>query len=301
MHPTLYTQQSNNVFKTYFLMALFIAVIGALGLAFSVIYDSPNILYFAIIFSLIFNFWGYWFSDKVALSIAHAKPIDENNPRFIEIKQTVENLSIAAGLPTPKLYVINDRSPNAFATGRNKTHASIAMTSGLLEIMNRSELEGVLAHELSHIGNRDILLSTIVVVLVGLISLASNFFIRSQFMFGGRDGEKGNQNAIVLIISILFIILSPIVATIIQLAISRKREFLADATGALITRYPEGLANALRKLENYNQPLKSASTATAHMYISNPFGMQAYKGLQKLFMTHPPIEERIKALIGDVA
>ncbi len=279
-------------------MALFIAVIVALGLAFGTVYNSPNILYFAIVFSILFNIWGYWNSDKVALSIAHAKPIDAaHNPAHLELQRIVENLSIAAGLPPPKLYIVEDPAPNAFATGRNKTHASIAVTSGLLEIMDKSELEGVLAHELSHVGNRDILLSTIVVVLVGLVSLASNFFLRTRFLGGGRDDNKGG-NVIILILSIVFIILSPIVATIIQLAISRKREFLADATGALITRYPEGLASALQKLENYNQPLKNASTATAHMYISNPFGARAYQGLQKLFMTHPPIKDRIKALIG---
>lgn len=297
MHPTLYTQQSTNVVKTYFLMAVFLAVIVALGLAFSVTYDSPNILYIAIVISVLMNVWSYWFSDKVALSLAHAKEIDPvGNPAHLELKRLVENLSITAGLPMPRLYVIDDPAPNAFATGRNKKHAAIAVTTGLLAIMNKTELEGVLAHELSHVGNRDILLSSVVVVLVGLVAIASNFFLRSRLFFGGGDGERKGQNPLILIISIVFIVLSPIVATIIQLAISRKRESLADTTGALITRYPEGLASALEKIEAYTAPMKSASNATAHLYISNPFGIKAYKGFQKLFMTHPPIEERIKAL-----
>lgn len=299
MPPTLYTQQSKNIFKTYFLMAVFIAVIVALGLAFGVAYDSPNILYIAIVISILMNIWSYWFSDKVALSIAHAKEIDPvNNPAHLELKRIVENLAITAGLPMPRLYVINDPTPNAFATGRNKDHAAIAVTTGLLAIMNKTELEGVLAHELSHVGNRDILLSSVVVVLVGLVAIASNFFLRSRLFFGGGNDRKG-QNPILLIVSIIFIILSPIVATIIQLAISRRRESLADATGALITRYPEGLASALEKIGSYKAPLKDANNATAHLYISNPFGINAYKGLQKLFMTHPPIEDRIRALRGE--
>lgn len=301
MQPTLYTQQSRNVFKTYFLMALFLAVIVALGLAFSFTYNSPDILYFAIVFSLIMNVGSYWFSDKIALSIAHAKEIDpDGDPKHLELKRVVENLAITAGLPMPKLYIIEDHAPNAFATGRNKYHASIAVTTGLLSLLDKSELEGVLAHELSHIGNRDILLSTVIVVLVGLVTIAANFFLRSRLIFGsGNDNENRNQNPILLIISIVFIVLSPILATIIQLAISRKREFLADETGALITRYPEGLAMALQKIGAANEPLKQASNATAHMYISNPFGRKAYQGIQKLFMTHPPIEDRIRALRGE--
>lgn len=296
MKQTLYTQQSNNVIKTYFLMALFLAIVVALGLALSVIYNSDSILYIAFVISILMNIGSYWFSDKIALSIARAKPIDpEHIPQHLELKRIVENLAITAGLPTPKIYVIDDPGPNAFATGRNKSHASIAVTSGLLSILNKTELEGVLAHELSHIGNRDILLASVVAVLAGLITLAADFFLRSRFFFGGSRDEKG-QNPILLVLSLIFIILSPIVATIIQLAISRKREFLADATGALLTRYPEGLANALEKIGSYNRPLQHATNATAHMYISNPFGIRAMEGFQKLFMTHPPIEERIRIL-----
>ncbi len=210
----------------------------------------------------------------------------------------MENLAITAGLPKPKVFIVNDPAPNAFATGRNAEHGALAVTSGLLAMMNRNELEGVIAHELSHIGNRDILLSTVAVVLVGFVSLISNFFLRAN-LFGGRDRDNKN-NPILMIIAVAFIVLAPIAATLLQLAISRKREFLADASGALLTRYPEGLASALRKIGSYQLPMKGANTATAHLYISNPFGPKAAaSGLAKLFMTHPPIEERIRALIGD--
>ena len=202
-----------------------------------------------------------------------------------------------AGLPKPKIYTIDDPAPNAFATGRNKEHAALAVTSGLLAMMERTELEGVIAHELSHVGNRDILVSTIAVVLVGFVTLVSDFFLRSALWNrGGNRDEK--QNPALMIIAIAFIILAPIVAILLQLAISRKREFLADASGALLTRYPEGLANALRKIGAYAAPLRRANNATAHLYISNPFGPRAaMSGLAKLFMTHPPTEERIKALL----
>ena len=206
---------------------------------------------------------------------------------------------MTAGLPLPKLYVIDDPAPNAFATGRNKEHAAVAVTSGLLTMMDKNQLSGVIAHELSHIGNRDTLLQTVVVVLVGFIAILANFFLRSSFMRGslrgGRDGEAGG---ILVIVGIIFVILSPIIAQLIQLAISRKREFLADADGALLTRYPEGLASALEKISTYGEPLIHANNATAHLYISNPFGAGAAKGLSRLFMTHPPTEERIKALRG---
>jgi heat shock protein HtpX len=211
----------------------------------------------------------------------------------------VENLAITAGLPKPKVYVIDDPAPNAFATGRNKEHAAVAVTSGLLAMMDRTELEGVVAHELSHVGNRDILVSTIAVVLVGFVTLVSDFFLRST-LWGGRGNDKEERgNPILMIISVALIILSPIVATLLQLAISRKREFLADASGALLTRYPEGLASALRKIGNYAQPMQRANNATAHLYIANPFGARgAMSGIAKLFMTHPPIADRIAALVG---
>jgi heat shock protein HtpX len=212
----------------------------------------------------------------------------------------VENLSITAGLPIPQIYIIPDEAPNAFATGRDKEHAAVAVTQGLIDMMDKNELTGVIAHELSHIGNRDTLLQTVVVVLVGFISIISYIFTRSMFLGGGRRGnnKEGNLGVIIAVIGIIFVILSPIIAQLIQLAISRKREFLADADGALLTRYPEGLASALTKIEAYGEPLATANNATAHMYISNPFGAHASKGIAKLFMTHPPTEERIAILRG---
>ena len=216
--------------------------------------------------------------------------------QYPELWRITENLSITAGLPMPRLHVIDDSAPNAFATGRNKDNAAVAVTTGLLSRLERSELEGVIAHELAHIGNKDILLSTVVVVLVGFIALLSDMFIRMQFWGGGRRDNKGG--VVIILIGIALAILTPIVATIIQLAISRKREFLADASGALLTRYPEGLARALEKISHSHDPMKKVSNATAHMYISNPFGGKAKKGLHKLFMTHPPTEERLAALRG---
>ena len=241
------------------------------------------------------NFASYWWSDKIVLSMSGAKPADHNSN--MELYHLVENLSITAGLPMPKIYLINDPAPNAFATGRDKKHAVVAVTTGLLGMLNKNELEGVIAHELSHIGNRDILLQSAVVVLVGLIAILSDMFIRSRFLFGSRDDDN-KASGILAIVGVIFIVLSPIIATLIQLAISRQREFLADSSGALLTRYPEGLASALQKIGSYSAPMKKASNAMAHMYISNPFGARAVKGISKLFMTHPPVEERIQALRG---
>ncbi len=278
-------------------MFMFLVVIIALGWFISIYYNNPSILYIAVGLSIFMNIWSYWFSDKIVLSISGAKPATHEENR--ELFHIVENLSITAGLPMPKIYIMNDPALNAFATGRNKEHAVIAVTTGLLETLDKSELEGVIAHELSHIGNRDILLSTMVAVLVGLVAILSDFFIRSQYLFGRRDDRGGGQiGAILMIVGIVFIILSPIIATLIQLAISRKREFLADSSGALLTRYPEGLASALRKIGSYSRPMARASNATAHLYISNPFGAKALSGVAKLFMTHPPIQDRIEALLG---
>lgn len=293
---TLYTHQSENVKKTWMLMSVFLALLVGVGYALSYVYGNINILYGFAVFSILMNVVAYWKSDSIALASAHAQPADGSE--FLELNRIVENLAITAGLPKPRVYIINDPAPNAFATGRDKDHAAIAVTTGLLAMMDRSELEGVLAHELSHIGNRDILIATVVVVLVGLLSLISDFFLRSMLWGGGRrnnDREEGG-NGIMMILGIVAIILAPIVATMIQLAISRKREFLADASGALLTRYPEGLASALQKIGQYGKPMEHASTATAHLYISNPFGTKG-SSITKLFATHPPIEDRISALI----
>jgi len=292
---TLYTQQSKNVTKTWLLMSAFFVIVIGIGFFFSQYYGNPNILYFFVIFSIGMNVMSYWYSDKIALKLNHAKQIKkEENP---ELWNIVENLSITAGLPMPKLYVINDPSPNAFATGRNKEHAVVAVTTGLLQILDRNELEGVIAHELSHIGNRDILLSTVVVVLVGFISIVADIFLRSMFWGGGRSRDSDRGGGILMFVGIILSILAPIFAMLIQLAISRKREFLADASGALLTRYPEGLANALVKISKYPKPMTYANKATAHLFIANPFGGMGKK-VSGLFNTHPPMEARVKALLG---
>lgn len=291
---TLYTQQSKNVAKTWLLMSLFFGVVIALGFIFAQVYQNPNILYIFFAFSVVMNIIGYWFSDKIALSMAGAHPASRE--QYFDLYTTVENLCITAGLPLPKIYVINDPAPNAFATGRNKDHAVVAVTTGLLSIMDKTELEGVVAHELSHIGNRDMLISTVAVVLVGFISIISDMFIRMSF-FGGRDSDGENNNGLLVIIGIVVAILAPIIATLMQLAISRNREYLADSSGALLTRYPEGLASALEKLGAYNRPMKRQSTAIAHLYIANPFGSGNFgRRIGKLFSTHPPIEERVARL-----
>lgn len=291
---TLYTEQSKNIWRTWGLMTGFLVFIVAIGWIFSYVYDSYAILVFAVVLSLVMNFVSYWQSDKIALSLAGAVPADEK--QYLELHRVVENLSITAGLPKPRVYIINDPAPNAFATGRNKEHAAIAVTTGLLQMMERSELEGVIAHELSHVGNRDILLQTVIVVLVGVVAMLSDIFLRMT-IFGGRGRDNDNRNGLMLVLALVAAIVAPIAATLIQLAISRKREFLADASGVLLTRYPEGLASALKKIGSYEVPLRKASNAMAHLYISNPFGAQVGKGLHKLFQTHPPIDDRIKALL----
>ncbi len=294
---TLYTHQEENVAKTWVIMGVFLCVVIGLGWAISFYFNNPGILLFAVVFAVGMNVWSYWNSDKVVIALSRAKPADP--VQYAELHRIVENLSITAGLPKPKVYIVDDPAPNAFATGRDKNHAAVAVTSGLLAMMDKSELEGVLAHELSHIGNRDMLVSTIAVVLVGFVALASNFFMRSMF-WGGNGNREEKQNPILMIVAVAFIVLAPIVATLLQLAISRKREFLADASGALLTRYPEGLANALCKIGAYAQPMRTANNATAHLYISNPFGPKAASSaLARLFMTHPPIEARIKALLDN--
>jgi heat shock protein HtpX len=300
---TLYTQQSRNVTKTWFLMGIFLVLISAIGYFSSIYYDTPVIFYVAIIISVIMNITGYWFSDKIALKMSGAKEVDllksATPDRDRELLRLVENLSITAGLPMPKVCIITDSAPNAFATGRDKEHAAVAVTTGLLDRLDRSELEGVIAHELAHIGNRDTLIATVVVILVGLVTILSDIMLRSSLYSGNRNSDN-KAGTFLMIAGIVLLILSPLFAVMIQMAISRKREFLADATGALMTRYPEGLAMALEKIDSYYKsggvPLKKASDATAHMYIANPFGAKTMKGLHKLFMTHPPSQERISAL-----
>lgn len=307
-------------------MAAFFGVVIAIGWIFSQIYGNPGILYIAVVFSIAMNLISYWFSDKIVLALHRARPVDlKSQP---ELYRILENLTITAGLPMPRLYVINDPAPNAFATGRNPAHAVVVVTTGLLERLERTELEGVLAHELSHIGNRDMLVSTIAVVLVGFISILSDMFMRSLWFGGmrGGDNDERRSGGILILIGIALSILAPIIASLIHLAISRKREFLADASGALLTRYPEGLASALQKISSYQRPLRSATNATAHLFFQNPFGADSSSFARgeagsprwshgetgrprrgdtrrtlwiiKIFSTHPPIEERIAALRG---
>jgi heat shock protein HtpX len=303
MATTLYSNQSSNIRKTWFLMTTFLVGIIAIGFALSFVYGNPNLLYGAFVISLLLNIFAYWFSDKMVLSMAGATEI-KSKEEYPELWNTMENLCITAGLPMPKLYIIDDPAPNAFATGRDKDHAVVAVTTGLLPLLTKSELEGVLAHELAHIGNRDMLIQTVVVVFAGIISFVADFALRASLF--GNDGEK--KSPIFLILSLLAIMLAPIAAMIIKLAISREREFLADATGALITRYPEGLASALRKISNFHQPMRVQHAAIAHLFISDPTGIndvsearehEEVSWFAKLFMTHPPVEERIRALTGE--
>lgn len=291
---SLYTQQSRNVFRTWLLMSAFFVLVMLLGWAVSIYVGDVSILYIALGISIFMNIGAYWFSAKAAIMSTGAKEADEVEYR--ELHRILENLAITAGLPKPKLYIINDPAPNAFAAGRNAKHAVVAVTTGLLERLDRSELEGVIAHELAHIGNKDILVMTVAVVLAGVITVVADMFLRMG-AFGRKSDNDSKAGAILMIAAVIAIILSPIAAQLIQMAISRKREFLADASGALLTRYPDGLASALQKISSYEAPMQRASHATAHLFISNPFGAhEAGRFIAKLFSTHPPMQERVAAL-----
>lgn len=295
----IYSQINSNRWKTWLIMGLFIIFITTLfyvygkatgyGLSFAGL---------ALIISGLMSFGSYYYSDKLVLATAGARQIKkEDSPQLFRI---VENLSIGNGLPMPKVYIINDASPNAFATGRDPGHAVVCVTSGLLERLNKVELEGVIAHELSHVKNFDTRLMGVVAILVGFVAIIADLFMRN-FWFGGiksdDDRQSNSLQTIFVLIGIIFAILSPIIATLIQLAVSRKREFLADASGALLTRYPEGLASALEKIAADKKPLSTANNATAHLFIVNPFkGKNTKTWFSSLFNTHPSVEERIKIL-----
>lgn len=279
-------------------MAMFILLITTVGYVFGRASGyGLSFAGFALILAGLMSFGSYYYSDKLVLATSGAKPVHKkDDPVLYDV---VENLAIGDGLPMPKIYMMDEDAPNAFATGRDPKHAVVCVTRGLREMMNKAELEGVLAHELSHVKNFDTRLMGIVAILVGFIAIIADLFMRNLWWGGFRrnDRESDQMQSIFIIVGIVFAILTPIVATLIQLAVSRKREYLADASGVLLTRYPEGLANALEKLAHDRKPLMHASNATAHLFIANPFGNKAAKTwFAGLFDTHPPIEERIKLL-----
>ncbi len=297
--PSLYDERASNIRRTWALVFGFFIVVILVGWGISLYYGNPAILYIAVAIAVAMNFYSYWYSDKLVLSMNHARPASREE--FFDFFTVTENLAITAGLPMPKLYVIDDPAPNAFATGRDEKHAVVCATTGLLSIMTRPELEGVIAHELSHVKNKDILLMTIAVVLAGFIAIVADLFLRMSFFGGGRrDNENGG--ALLVILMIVGAVLAPLAAKLIQLAISRRREFLADASGALLTRYPDGLASALRKLGDYQGRMRTVNLATAHLFINDPFGAKSSgtsAWIEKLFSTHPPIQDRIQALVGN--
>jgi len=288
----MYNQIDSNKRKTNILIIIFSMFIIAIGWFLNAYMGyGYGAVVLAVVVSVVMTLVSYYKGDSIALSSAGAKETSkEENPYIYKM---VENLAITAGMPMPKVYVINSEALNAFATGRDPEHSSIAVTTGIVKALENEELEGVLAHELSHIKNYDIRVMTIVVVLVGAISLLSNWFFRTRLFGGGKRDSNNNSSGIIMIVGLVLLILSPIVANLIKLAISRKREYLADASGSLLTRYPEGLARALEKISASNVPLQTANAATAHLFISNPFKKKAFSAM---FSTHPPIEERIKKL-----
>lgn len=291
----LYQQRSSNLLKTWALMLGFLGIVMGIGWAVSWYYGDTSFLYIAFGIALITNVGSYWFSDKVALAMTGAKPATRTE--FFDLYTITENLAISAGMQMPKLYVIQDDAPNAFATGRDEKHAVVAATTGLLARLDKTELEGVIAHELSHIKNRDMLVMTVAVVLAGFVAIIADLFLRMS-LFGGGNRDNGKGGALFAILAVVGFILAPIAAQLIQLAISRRREYLADASGALLTRYPQGLASALQKISSYQAPMRKANHATAHLFIANPFGASARKSINGLFSTHPPVEERVKRLTG---
>lgn len=287
---SVYSQIAANKRKTIFIMSVFVLIIGAIGYAYGLYVGNFQSLYVIFGFAVIYSIISYFVSARIALAVNGAKQISKSdNPRLFRM---VENLSITTGLPMPKLYIMNDPAPNAFATGRDPQHASVAATSGILELLDDNELEGVLAHEMGHVQNYDIRVMMIVFACVSIIGLLSDFLLRIMW-FGGRGDDDEGGSPITIILALVLAILAPIVATLVQLAVSRRREFLADATGALTTRYPEGLASALRKIENSSVTMRRQNSSTAHLFFSNPLKKKSFS---KLFSTHPPTSERIARL-----
>lgn len=284
MQNNLELQKSKNIRRTWTLMLVVGILIVALGWLLAQKTGNPNMIVGFGIIGIIFNLFSFWFSDKIALSMNGAKPASETE--YPKLHELINRIVTKTGMPKPRVYVIKDSAPNAFATGRNKDHAAVAVTTGILSLLSDEELEGVLCHEFAHIQNRDILINTIVVVLVGFLSILAQMLVFSRT----DDREGGNG---FMFLGLIAALLSPIVGQLIQLAISRKREFLADATGAMTHGHPEPLARALEKISTNSRPLVHRNTATAHMFIANPFGRAG-----ALFMTHPPVQERVNALLG---
>lgn len=292
----MYSHITSNKQKTILLMTLFVVVIVGLGYVYDATYGRTNAIGgvgFAGIIAIVMALVSYYRGDRIALWSSGAKEVSKRDAP--ELYRTIENLAIASGVPTPKVYIIPDPAINAFATGRDPHHASVAVTTGAIERLDRTELEGVMAHELSHVKNYDIRVMTIVVVLVGIIALLSDMLLRMRWFHGDRDRDRGQMGVILLIAGIALAILAPIAAELIKLAVSRKREYLADASGALLTRHPEGLARALEKIGAANQPMLRANGATAHLFLANPFGSRRAH-FMRLFETHPPVAERIRIL-----
>ena len=292
-----YEQVDRNKRRSLVIMVIFVIFItGAVWLFSQALNYGPGIVGWALIISGLMSFASYWWSDKIILALSKARPADKK--RDFKFFTVTENLALASQIPMPKLYVIEDSAPNAFATGRDTHHAVICATTGLIDKLNRTELEAVVAHEIAHIRNYDMRLMSIVTILVGMIVLISDWFLRgSQFGGRSRNREGNNVSAILFLIGLILALLSPLIAKLIQLALSRRREFLADASGVMLTKYPDGLMNALQKISADKEPLEVANKATAHLYIVNPFkGSLARGWAVNLFNTHPPVEERIKAL-----
>lgn len=287
----MYSAIAANKRKTWLIMALFVAILGALGWAVSYIYNDTSILYLVLGFAVVYAAIQYFMAAKLATALNDAHEVTSAEaPRFY---RTVENLAISAGMPMPKVYIMDDPSPNAFATGRDPNHAIVAATSGLLDIMDDTELQAVIAHELGHVRNYDIRVMMIVFALVSAIGIISDILLRMMWFGGGRNRRDSEANGIVLLIGIAVAILAPFVALLVQLAVSRRREYLADSSGALLTRYPQGLERALAKIRDHGSIMKHQNTATAHLFFANPLKPTA---LANLFSTHPPIDERIAAL-----
>ena len=288
----MYSAIAANKRNTWFIMLVFLVIIGGLGWFAAYMYGDINIAIFTLVIAVVYAFFQYYLASSQALSMAGAIEIQKaDNPRFYRI---IENLCIATGTPMPRVYIINDQAPNAFATGRDPQHAAVAATSGLLDLMDDAELEGVMAHELGHVRNYDIRVSMIVFGLVVAVGFLADMLVRMSFFAGNRRDDNGNGgNPIVMVFGLVAMIIAPLVATMVQLAISRQREYLADATGALTTRHPEALASALQKLGAYGRPLQKQSSSMAHMWIADP---EKPGVAERLLSTHPPIAERIERL-----